>query len=364
MKQRLLFKLLGINIPVVVLVILVLWLALDTLAASYFSLLMEKYHIDPSDAYRMFVGTIHRYLLAASLAALLLAALLSFLLTQMVLRPLHQIIETASLISAGDYSTRVNTRSRDEIGELARAFNDMADSLERTERLRRNMVSDVAHELRTPLTNIRGYLEALQDGVVPPTEETFTLLLGETLRLVQLVEGLLQLARADAARATLALEEIDFPQLVSRICKGFSLNFTNKDVDLSTEFGEGVKQVTADRGKLSQVMENLLRNAVQYTPGKGHVRVRVQSLGGEVKFTIENSGPGIAEEDLPYIFERFYRGEKSRSRNYGGTGIGLAIVKDLVEAHGGQVGVESSRGLTLFWFTLPVQPLAVPRIPS
>jgi two-component system, OmpR family, sensor histidine kinase BaeS len=354
MKPGLLLKLLGINLPVVALVILVLWLALDTLAADYFAVLMKEYHIAPTDAHQMFVLAIHRYLLWASSGALVVAAVLSFLLTQRVLRPLYQMIETARLISAGDYTSRVRSASGDEIGELAAAFNHMAQSLERIERLRRDMVSDVAHELRTPLTNIRGYLEALQDGVVAPTQDTFELLLGESLRLVHLVEDLLQLARADAARTTLILGEVDFPVLIARILKGFELKFREKQLQVATEFDATVGQVMADRNKLSQVIENLLKNALQYTPEGGKVAIRVDHAGRAAKFTIENSGSGIADEDLPLIFERFYRGEKSRSRDYGGTGIGLAIVKELVEAQRGEVGVESSPGATRFWFTLPL----------
>lgn len=353
MRQRLLFKLLGINIPLVILVILVLWLALDTLAASYFSLLMKEYHINPTDAHRMFVVTIHRYLLWASVGALLSAVVLSFLLTRRVLGPLHQIVRTSHRISSGDYTSRVRTESRDEIGELAAAFNNMAGSLERIEQLRRNMVSDVAHELRTPLTNIRGYLEALQDGVVSPTQETFALLLDDTLRLAHLVEGLLQLARADAARYSLSISEIDLPGLTARILKRFELMFNGKRLEVTSRMGEDALRITADRDKVSQIIENLLKNALQYTPDGGKVSIGATKQGREVRFVVENSGPGIAEEDLPFIFERFYRGEKSRSRGYGGTGIGLAIVKELVEAHGGKVGAESRPGATVIWFTLP-----------
>ena len=207
-----LLKLLAINVPVVALVILVLWLVLDTLAADYFSVLMKEYRISPTDAHQMFIHSVHRYLLWTSSGALILGALLSFLLTQRVLRPLYQMIKTTRLIAEGDYTSRVSADSRDEIGELANAFNQMAASLHRVEQLRRDMVSNVAHELRTPLTNIRGYLEALQDGVVPPTQETFQLLQEETLRLISLVEDLLQLARADAARLSLNLRSHGYCQ--------------------------------------------------------------------------------------------------------------------------------------------------------
>jgi two-component system, OmpR family, sensor histidine kinase BaeS len=353
-KQRLLLKLLGINVPVVALVIVVLWLVLDTLAADYFSLLMKEYHISPIDAHQMFIHSVHRYILWTSIGALVLGALLSFFFTRMVLRPLHQMTDTARLISAGDYSSRVRADSRDEIGELAEAFNQMAENLDRIEQLRKDMVSNVAHELRTPLTNIKGYLEALQDGVVPPTLETFELLDEETVRLTHLVEDLLQLARADAAKTGLHLEDVDISGLTVRVLRSFDLKLAEKRIGVETELIEK-SHAMADRGKIAQVMENLIKNALQYTPEAGFIRIRVNSSQEQLKFVIENSGPGIDPGDLPFVFERFYRGEKSRSRDYGGTGIGLTIVKELVEAHGGRVGVESTPAKTLFWFTLPVR---------
>jgi two-component system, OmpR family, sensor histidine kinase BaeS len=356
MKSGLLLKLLGINIPVVALVILTLWVALDTLAADYFAVLMKEYHVTPTDAHAMFLHTVHRYLIWASLAALVMAGILSSLLTKKVLKPLAQMTQTAGKISAGEYQVRVQADSRDEIGQLAASFNQMAQSLETVERLRRDMVADVAHELRTPLTNIRGYLEALQDGVVAPTQETFGLLLDETLRLVHLVEDLLRLARADAAKATLTMRAIPLGAFVTQVLKGFERRFAEKDIAVTTHLGESSVTVVADPDKLYQVLDNLLKNAWQYTPQGGWTAIRVQELGAAVKFDIVNSGVGIASEDLPFVFERFYRGEKSRSREYGGTGIGLAIVKSLVESHGGEVGVESSPESTAFWFTLPAGP--------
>jgi len=354
MKQRLLLKLLGINVPVVVLVILVLWLVLDTLAADYFSLLMEEYHISPVDAHQMFIQSVHRYIVWTSIGALVLGALLSLFFTRMVLRPLHQMTDSARMISEGNYSSRVRADSSDEIGELAAAFNQMARNIERVEKLRRDMVSNVAHELRTPLTNIQGYLEALQDGVVLPTQEIFDLLREETLRLTHLVEDLLQLARADAAKVGIFKEDIDISALTVRILKSFDLRFAEKGIRVERELGDKIHAM-ADRDKIAQVIENLIKNALQYTPEAGRVRVRLQNAKGKVRFTVENSGPGIEPGDLPFIFERFYRGEKSRSRDYGGTGIGLTIVKELVQAHGGEVGVQSTAAETLFWFMLPVE---------
>ncbi len=353
MKSRLLWKLLAINAAMIGVVFLVVWLAVDFLAADYFSVLMKQYNIDPAESHQMFLDAIHRYLIQVSVAALALAVLLSLLLTRKVLRPLSDMAAISRRIAAGDYTDRVEAASRDEVGHLARAFNQMADGLERVERLRRSMVVDMAHELRTPLTNIRGYLEALADGVVPPSKETFEMLQEEILRLVRLAEDINQLTKADAARAYLQREEIALPDLIEQVLELYRYQFESRGISLETHYAEAAGRVTGDRDKLLQVLRNLIQNACQYTPGKGALSISTERVAEGIKATFANSGPEIAETDLKLIFERFHRAEKSRSRDSGGAGIGLAIVKELVEAHGGRVGAESAEGRVRIWFTLP-----------
>lgn len=353
MKSRLLWKLLGVNVLVIGIVILVVWLAIDYLASDYFMALMKQYRISPTVVHRMFLDATHRSLIWASLVTLALAVILSFLLTKKVLTPLSQMTGIARKIALGDYTARVQISSNDEVGQLATAFNQMADSLQRVEQLRKTMVIDVAHELRTPLTNMRGYLEALSDGVVAPSKETFESLHEETLRLAKLVEDLLQLARANASRGTLLRKRIDLQELALEVLDLFRPKFATKGIVVETELSDAEGRVLADPEKLAQVFRNLLQNAWQYTPYGGSVRISTERLPGGIKMIFANTGEGIAEEDLPFIFERFYRGEKSRSREHGGAGIGLAIVRELVEAHGGQVGAESSPVETRIWFTLP-----------
>jgi signal transduction histidine kinase len=353
MRIPLLWKLLAIHVLVVGMVILVVWVAIDYLAADYFMTLMKDYNISPTTIHQMFLDAAHRYLIWATLATLALAAALSLLLTRRVLKPLSRMIGTAGKIAAGDYTDRVPTPSSDEIGQLAAAFNRMADSLQRVEQLRKGMVIDVAHELRTPLTNMRGYLEALRDGVLSPSRETFESLHEETLRLVKLVEDLLRLARADSARTTLRPQEISLRKLIGQSLNLFRSQLDGKGIAAEARFDDGADRVRGDPDKLAQAVGNLLQNACQYTPAGGAVTVTAQRLGMSVKLTFANTGEGIAAEDLPLIFERFYRGEKSRSREHGGAGIGLAIVRELIEAHGGEVGAESSGGETRIWFTLP-----------
>ncbi|EKD33908.1 MAG: integral membrane sensor signal transduction histidine kinase [uncultured bacterium] len=229
----------------------------------------------------------------------------------------------------------------------------MADRLGKIEQLRKTMVADVAHELRTPLTNLRGYLEALNDGVIPPTPETLQMLQQENLRLVHLVDNLQQLARADAARAYLKREEIVLADLVDQMVELHRLNFRKKGISISTRWEDGETRVFADRDKLLQAMQNLLDNCCKYTPDNGRVVIAANRVADGIQVDFHNSGPGISPDDLPFIFERFFRADRSRSRDRGGAGIGLAITRELIEAHGGSVGADSVPGDTHIWFILP-----------
>jgi len=352
-KNRLIWKLLLITVvPVIGVIILIIWLAIDQLAADYFMALMKKYEVSPTDIHQMFLTSIHYYLIWASLAALGVAFLLSFLLTRHVLRPLSQMSNITKDIAAGDFHARVDVVTRDEVGQLGLAFNRMADSLESIEQLRKNMVADVAHELRTPLTNLRGYLEALNDKVIEPSPKTLKMLQEENLRLVHLVESLQQLARADAAKAYLKREKLDPAKELRQILGLYSDGFSEKKISVTTHFQDGIT-VPADRDKLLQALRNLLENSHKYTPEKGCVEITVTAYKKEVKILFSNSGPEIDKADLPFIFERFFRAERSRSRDAGGAGIGLSITKELIEAHGGRVGAESSAGTTSIWITIP-----------
>jgi two-component system, OmpR family, sensor histidine kinase BaeS len=353
MKSFLLRKFLLIVVLVIALAMLIVWLAIDLFAADYFSFLMEKYNLPKEEVQPIFLAAAHRYIIRAALVALMLAFLFSFLLIRRVLKPLYQMGLVTGKIAQGNYTMRVQITSSDEIGELAKSFNRMADSLERFERMREDMVANVAHELRDPLTNMRGYLEALSDGVLPPSQKTLEMLHEETLRLSALTEDLLLLSKADAARSTLHTKKFDLQECISQTLDLFRARFDEKEITVETQFPYGEDEVTADHDKIGQVVRNLLQNALQYTPQGGRVRVSVERRPGWIRTTFSNTGDGINEEDLPFIFERFYRAEKSRSREYGGAGIGLAIVKELIEAHGGKTGAEGSTEETRIWFELP-----------
>lgn len=354
MKSRLLWKLLALNVPVLGVVMVVVWLAIDNYAADYFTVLMKKYHIEPTESHQMFIDSVHHYLIQASVVAVGLAAIFSYLLTKKVLRPLSEMAEATRKIAAGDYSGRVHVTSRDEIGELGLVFNQMADNLSRIEQLRRTMVVDIAHEFRTPMTNIRGYIEGLEDGVVSPSKDVLQMLKSETLRLVRLIEDLQQLTHADAAKGYLNRQDVYLPDLITRVLELYKSQFQDRGISVETRLKEHVGSLKADPDRLLQAMANLVQNASQYTPPEGRVRITAEQVPEGIRVVVANTGQGINPADLPFIFERFYRADKSRSRESGGTGIGLAIVKEIVEAHGGRVGAKSQDGRTWVWFSLPI----------
>ena len=353
MKQRLLWKLLAINLPIICVVIAVLWMAIDLLAADYFTMLMKEYNIEPEDTHQMFLDAVHRYLIQATIVALILAFVLAALMTRKVLKPFSQMTDVTRRLAAGDYSARVPLGPMDEIGDLAGAFNQMADSLEKLEGLRRAMVADFAHELRTPLTNIRGYLEALADGVVTPSNETYDILQYEIMRLVRLVENLNQLTHADAAQAYLRHDPIDLEDLVERVLTLNRHAFDARHIAVNVALASTAKQFFGDPDKFLQVLSNLVQNAAQYTPDGGKFTISARREADRLKLAFTNTSQGISENDLPLIFERFHRLDRSRSRDTGGAGIGLSIVKQLTEAHGGTVGVTTTGAEITFAITLP-----------
>jgi signal transduction histidine kinase len=353
-RSRLIWKLLGIFACVITLLMAMVWLAVDYLAADYFSVLMEKYHISPESSHAMFVEAIHTYLIWASLGGVLSAGILSYWLLRRALAPLTTMTASTRQISSGDYSARVPVHSGDEVGQLALAFNRMAANLERLEGLRREMMIDIAHELRTPLTNMRGYLEALVDGVVPPTPENFKLLQTDTLRIVDLTEEILELAKADAARRDLSPIPLSVSALITTELKQIRQRFQSKGIALNHSLAEDANRVAADPHMLAQVVRNLLENACRYTPPGGRFKIESHLNSNELTAIFSNSVDHFDVAALPFLFERFYRGERSRSRAHGGAGIGLAIVKELVEAHGGTATAEYGEGVFAIRLHLPL----------
>ena len=356
MKRYLIYKLLAINLLVIGFAMVIIWIAIDVLAAGYFVTLMEKYNISPKPAHAMFVHSVHRYMIWASVAAVFLAAALSFSLTRRALIPLVNMSAIAAKIGAGQFNVKVPVTSSDEVGQLAVAFNRMAKDLETLEMLRKNLMIDVAHELRTPLTNIRGYLEALEDGVLPPSYENIALLQNEAARLNRLVEDVLDLARADAAYNRLVLEKSDLARLVKTITETVFAGPAGHDRYLEISGADAPLWITMDEKRMARVIRNLADNAATYSPKGTCISVVVEKGPTSVRTTFSNTAKELAREDLPYLFERFYRGEKSRSRDHGGAGIGLSIVKELVGAHGGTVTADLDGHTLRIRLELPIAP--------
>jgi signal transduction histidine kinase len=303
---------------------------------------------------RAYIDQVNRSLLIAVSLAGGLGILLMLALSHGILTRIRTLTTAVQAMERGDLHQRVPNHQKDEIDRLAHAFNSMADSLAHIEQLRRNMVSDVAHELRTPLSDIRGYLEAIQDGLVQPSAEVIGSLHEEALLLNRLINDLQELAVADAGELKLARQRIAVGELVDKAVQAVRGRVNGSRV-IHTHIAPNLPEVLADSERIGQVLRNLLNNAVEYSPTGGAITVGVRQVDGQLQVNVYNEGDGIAPEHLPNVFERFYRVDDSRTRATGGSGLGLAIVKQLVEAHGGRVWAESKPGhYANFVFTLPI----------
>ena len=275
-----------------------------------------------------------------TIATGLIALLITFMLSQRVLRPVTALTAAAQRMEGGDLGVRVDAQpAGDEIGDLAHAFNSMASRLAENERLRRQMVSDVAHELRSPVTNLRCTLESIQDGLQPADRASIDALHDEALYLQRLITELQDLALAEAGRLVLHLEAANIGSIVRRAAAPFS---ATRGAPIDVDIPSTVPSVRVDSARMEQVFRNLFSNARIHTPAEGRITVRAEADGSSgIRISVRDTGRGISEEHLPYVFDRFYRADSSRSRSTGGSGLGLAIVRQLVEAHGGQIEVSS-----------------------
>jgi signal transduction histidine kinase len=300
-------------------------------------------------------NSIGRFFLWGGLLAIAISLLLTFILSRRILAPVKALTGAARRFGKGDFSHRVDFQDGGEMGELASSFNAMATDLERNERLRRNMVADIAHELRTPLSNLRGYLEAIRDGIVAPDEATIHSLSEEAASLARLVDDLQELSMADAGELKLVFQPDDISRLIKDTVIALQTEAAARKVILSADLPPALPEVNIDSYRIKQVLYNLLDNAVVHTGPEGRVMVKAWEDGDWVYVSVADTGEGIPAEDLPFIFERFYRVDKSRTRATGGTGLGLTIAKRLVEAHGGTIDVRSRPGQgTIFTFSVPV----------
>ena len=303
-------------------------------------------------AQEMWAHSVPGVVLAAVVVAAIASVLLALVLARMLARPLHEVGAAARRIADGDYAARVPREGPEEIASLADSFNQMAASLEEQERMRRDFIANAAHELRTPLTNLQGYLEALRDGVITADRATYESLHEEADRLVRLSRSLDALAEGDAATAAPELRAIDLAVAVRSAVELAAPAIERAGLRVRLD-APATLPARANPDHLAQVLANLLSNAVRYTPRGGLVTITAERRPADLLVTVANTSETIPAADLDRVFERFYRVEKSRDRARGGAGIGLAIVKQLVEAGGGKVGAASAGGTTSVWFSLP-----------
>ncbi len=352
MRDNLLWRLLGAQLLVIAIAVAISGVLITDLASHTFMTIMARYNIEPRAVEAEFLASSRRVLLLSSLVAAAAAMLLGWILVRRLVRPLERMMVLAECIAQGDYACRVDVRGPHEVVRLAEALNRMAEGLQRIEALRRDLVANTAHELRTPLSTLQGYLEALRDGVALPSPETLASLHEEVLRLARLVDGLHQLSQFDARVSRLRVTEVDLPALAGRLRDVYGSEVARRGMTVRIAADPRLPLVSADADLVSQALRNLLDNALRYSADGADVAVMMAIQDGSVRIAVQNSGEGIAAEDIPHLFERFYRGEKSRSRETGGAGIGLSIVHEIAHAHGGKTGAVSANGITTIWFSL------------
>jgi signal transduction histidine kinase len=322
-----------------------------------------SFTIAPSDApeiapepplYRL-VTAVQRSLFWTGLAAGAGGILLVSLISRRVLAPVRLLSSAARGLGQGDLTMRVPANTRDEVGQLADTFNTMADSLQKAEQQRRNMVADVAHELGTPISNIQGYMEAVKDGLIQPDSATIETIYQQVMHLSHLVEDLRLLALAEAGTLYLSREPDSLEDVLRRSVEAVRPRAEARGIAVFVNVPPEFPMIEIDRTRIAQVVANLLENAIQHTPESGELRVLAEVVAPSARVTVADTGKGIPPEDLPNVFERFYRVDVSRSRATGGVGLGLTIARKLVEAHGGTIRAESILGKgSRFIFELPL----------
>ena len=325
--------------------------------------MMGNGHLLEAELFTNYIASMRDALSLATLTALFAAVLASFLVSRQVVTPIQKMMILSQRIADGKYHERLNLpggklpNHLDELDQLALSFNQMAEKLEKTEAMRRQLIGDVSHELRTPLTAIKGYIEGMMDGVIPAEPETYQVMQSEITRLQRLVDDLQELSRVEARAFMLNPGLVSMADLVETVKRNFEQQFKDKNIWFETQVEEGLPKVRVDRDRILQVLTNLVGNALQYTPMGGKVWMHVSWEKSDIHVSVIDTGIGIAPEHLPFVFNRFYRADPSRTRSSGGSGIGLTIAQALVKAHGGRIWAESEgvgRGST-FHFTLPLE---------
>ncbi len=289
-----------------------------------------------------FLESVNHSIVFSVLAGVLIAIIMGALLFNQFTSPLRQLQKAAVEVGKGDFNQRVNIRSRDEFSDVGKSFNQMAESLENAEIARQHYMADIAHELRTPLTAIQGTVEAMQDKILPLDEEQLSILHTQATLLNRLVEDLRLLSLAETGHLKLMRSQVNPTELIRQALDGMKAIATTKSITLQTEIDPAILVWSLDSHRFIQILNNLLGNAIRYTPEDGTIYIRTHLINhNTLELRVIDTGTGIGSDDLPYVFDRFFRADKSRARISGGSGLGLAIVKHLVEAHGGKIFVNS-----------------------
>lgn len=299
------------------------------------------------EAGRIFLKSINNSLIWAGTIGAFISLLFGYILSRLILSPLQKVMFVAKNFSDGNYAARINATTNDEIDDLIKTLNEMFFSLEKLEKLRKDLVANLSHELSTPLTNIYGYLEALTDNVIKDGKErrkAIDLIKNETKRLIRLTKELKRLAILESDSFSLSIESTDLNNLINNISRKFETRYKEKSIKLKKQLYSGLANIEIDSSKFEQVIFNLLDNAIKYSFEDGIIEIKTWKDKGYIVVSIMDYGRGIDKENLPFIFERFYRADKARTKKNDSTGIGLTIVKKIIEAHKGDIKVKSEIG--------------------
>ncbi|MCP4747399.1 MAG: HAMP domain-containing histidine kinase [Desulfobacteraceae bacterium] len=358
MNRFLIIKLLSVTLVTAAFIIVFIWFSIDTLVSGYVKTVVGKYSISADVALEMYEKKLHGYLLCAFFGALAVTVALSYFIMKLVLTPIKCMIRISGEIAEGNFTGRVPELTNDEVGDLARSFNQMTQGLNNFESMHKNLMLDAIHEMRIPLNGIHGCLEILNGNIAPAALKTLSSLKNETVRLSELVEDVFQLASAEAVRGNLELTELDLQQAVNDALKDFIPLFWEKDIIIRVDTPKGDIFAFAEQRALARIFRNLLSNAVIFAPEQTEVDIRITAEKGKAKVTFCNIASKLTDEDMPFVFESFYRGKNLRQCDHRGAGIGLAIVKQLAEAQNGTATAELVDRLIFTNVFLPLKKIA------
>jgi two-component system, OmpR family, sensor histidine kinase BaeS len=351
------WQLVVLNVIVIAVTVLTIIVLMHNIAQQQFMVIMHAagQPVDPTAGQRAYDAAVEAQIYPTIAVAALVAVGLSFAAVTLALRPLTAVREATRRMARGDAPALVETSRRDEIGGVAESVNELAQSLQRLEELRRQVTNDAAHELRTPLHNLLGLIEGMRDGVIPPSPTRLQQAHSELGRLIALVEDLRGLADAQLARDRMARAPVDVEAVVRDVVLGFDASMERHQLTWQIDAPEGGLTVDGDAGRLGQVVANIVDNAIRCARAGTVISVSLARRGPSARVSVHDIGETIDDHSLPHIFERFFRADPSRARGSGGAGIGLAIVKELVSAHGGEVGADSDADGVTLWFDLPLR---------